>query len=258
MKEYNTAELETLLKKYIITNYNCNVSSSTAQLVDLEICRLDANEYKYNSTEISIQQVPGLSRKIKKDLINNFGLKFKDSYIYYNRYCPNAYPYYTVYKIVDRNKLISSLQKFGLIECDVLETINTTKRKYYLPKYVCYDKAESRNRERNVFQTQLRINGKLYKNNLYTVKDALIYNVKNMLEHTDVWSLDKIADYIKTYDPEMENGEFIPSDTPKSPSVRKREKEKNIKQIKEAVNEKLKDLVKFAKDNDIDISVNIK
>lgn len=135
---------------------------------------------------------------------------------------------------------------------------NNTKRKYYLPKYVCYDKAESRNRERNVFQTQLHINGKLYKNNLYTVKDALIYNVKNMLEHTDIWPLDKIADYIKTYDPEMENGNFIPSNTPKSPSVRKREKAKSIKQIKEAVNEKLKDLLKFAKDNDIDINVNIK
>lgn len=159
---------------------------------------------------------------------------------------------------VERAKEISKISSASNNSTATNNMTNKAKNKlYYLPKYISYDKAESRNRERNVFQTQLRINGKLYKNNLYTVKDALIYNIKNMLEHTDVWSLDKIADYIKTYDPEMENGKFIPSNTPKSPSVRKREKAKNIKQIKEAVNEKLKDLLKFAKDNDININVNV-
>lgn len=115
-----------------------------------------------------------------------------------------------------------------------IEVNNTTSvsaksnRMYNLPKYICYDKAESRNRERNVFQTQLNVNGKILKNNLYTVKDAVVDVVSKMLKHTDVWSLETIGDYLKTYDPEMENGNFVPSNTPKSPSYRKREKKKHF------------------------------
>lgn len=139
-------------------------------------------------------------------------------------------------------------------------SINSTakrKRMYNLPKYVCYDKAESRNRERNVFQIQLKVNNKLIKNNLYTVKDAVVYVASKMLEHTDIWSLEEIANYLKTYNPEMENGNFIPSNTPKSPCWRKREKKKNIQTIKEQINSKLSEILKFAKDNDININVDI-
>lgn len=140
-----------------------------------------------------------------------------------------------------------------------VETVlsNTSKRMYNLPKYVCYDKAESRNRERNVFQTQFRIDNKTLKNNLYTVKDAVIDVATKMLQHTDKWSLDKIADYLKTYDPEMENGVFIPSDTPKSPSVRKREKKKVIKKLKEDLNVKLAEIYKLAQENDINLNIKI-
>jgi len=154
----------------------------------------------------------------------------------------------------------------GVYECLIFQKKDATiknnitpkrKRIYDLPKYICYDKAESRNRERNVFQTQLKINGKLIKNNLYTVKEAVIYVVSKMLEHTDIWSLEKIADYLKTYDPEMENGNFIPSNTPKSPSWRKREKKKNIQTIKDQIDSKLSEILKFAKDNDINIDVNV-
>jgi len=136
--------------------------------------------------------------------------------------------------------------------------IKTKRRRMYnLPKYICYDKAESRNRERNVFQTSLKVNDKLLKNNLYTVKDAVIDVASKMLEHTDIWSLDNIADYLKTYKSEMENGNFVPSNTPKSPCWRKREKKKNIQTIKEQISSKLTEIFKFAKDNDINIDMNI-
>ena len=131
------------------------------------------------------------------------------------------------------------------------------KRKYDLPKYVCYDMAESRNREHNVFQTQLHINGKLYKNNLPTVKEATLWVMNKMLE-TNQWTLQQASDYLATYKPEMENGNFIPSDTPKSPSWRKREKNKNIKTIKQKITDKLKDIFVFAEKNGIKIDVNVK
>lgn len=150
----------------------------------------------------------------------------------------------------------------------IVEEMNTTsetkagvapksKRLYNLPKYVCYDKAESRNRERTVFQTSLKVGDKIYKNNLYTVKDAVIDVVGKMLKHTDIWSLDAISEYLKTYDPEMENGTFIPSDTPKSPSVIKRDKNKNIILLKERINAELKNVFTFAKNNGINININL-
>lgn len=140
----------------------------------------------------------------------------------------------------------------------IISNINTkNKRMYDLPKYVCYDKAESRNRERNVFQTSLRVNGKILKNNLYTVKDAVIDVASKMLEHTDIWSLDDIGNYLKTYKTEMENGNFVPSDTPKSPCWRKREKKKNIEIVKQELTTRLEGLLKFAKDHDIDININV-
>lgn len=163
---------------------------------------------------------------------------------------------------VEKAKLHSSFGKnLPIEEKDVIMNqkteVNSNKRMYNLPKYVCYDKAESRNRERNVFQTQFRIDNKTLKNNLYTVKDAVIDVATKMLQHTDKWSLDKIADYLKTYDPEMENGVFIPSDTPKSPSVRKRERKKVIKQLKEDLNVKLAEIYKLAQENDINLNIKI-
>ena len=148
--------------------------------------------------------------------------------------------------------------------CDINETVTTVsnintknKRMYDLPKHVCYDKAESRNRERNIFQTSLRVNGKILKNNLYTVKDAVIDVASKMLEHTDIWSLDDIGNYLKTYRSEMENGNFVPSNTPKSPCWRKREKKKNIEIVKQELTTRLEGLLKFAKDHDIDININV-
>lgn len=148
------------------------------------------------------------------------------------------------------------------VEMDSLSETKTgvapkSKRLYNLPKYVCYDKAESRNRERTVFQTSLKVGDKIYKNNLYTVKDAVIDVASKMLKHTDIWSLDTISEYLKTYDPEMENGTFIPSDTPKSPSVIKRDKNKNIRLLKERINAELKNVFTFAKNNGINININL-
>lgn len=105
------------------------------------------------------------------------------------------------------------------------------KRMYDLPKYVCYDKAESRNRERNVFQTSLRINGKVLKNNLYTVKEATVDVAKKMLDHPELFSLKEVGEYLQTYKESMENGNFVPSDTPKSPCLRKKEIKKQIKKL---------------------------
>lgn len=147
------------------------------------------------------------------------------------------------------NTLVKSVKASGLVP--------KSKRKYDLPKYVCYDMAESRNREHNVFQTQLRINGKLYKNNLPTVKEATLWVMNKMLE-TNQWTLQQASDYLATYKPEMENGNFIPSNTPKSPCWRKREKNKNIKAIKQKITDKLKDIFAFAEQNDIKIDVNVK
>lgn len=127
-----------------------------------------------------------------------------------------------------------------------------SKRKYDLPKYVCYDMAESRNRECNVFQVSLHIDGKLVKTNVYTVKDATLWVMDKMVK-AGKWNLQQASDYLATYKPEMENGNFIPSNTPKSPCWRKREKKKNIKTVKEKIMTGLKDVLKFANDHGIKI-----
>lgn len=127
-----------------------------------------------------------------------------------------------------------------------------SKRKYDLPKYVCYDMAESRNRECNVFQVSLHIDGKLVKTNVYTVKDATFWVVEKMVK-AGKWNLQQASEYLATYKPEMENGNFIPSNTPKSPCWRKREKKKNIKTVKEKIMTGLKDVFKFANDHGIKI-----
>lgn len=370
-----TYKLEDYLQEYVAKTYNLSdfgEYTTNGFGIDVKyISRGLVYAYNYNKDEIAIQQIPGLTQKIKSEFVSKFGLKFIHTLRESRNYdYPGLYPYYSIYKIVNRKQLlkglkdagfsideeISSKRKYNLpkyITWDIRNTVlnntiwfnvvlkkngkntstktktvkagmeavaqnrlsegiwtktqadeymatynsnfelgwtvelakqtaklgprehknnintknitpevnintnNKRKRIYNLPKYICYDKAESRNRERNVFQTQLKINGKLIKNNLYTVKEAVIYVVSKMLEHTDIWSLEKIADYLKTYNPEMENGNFIPSNTPKSPSWRKREKKKNIQTIKDQISSKLSEILKFAKDNDINIDVNV-
>lgn len=160
---------------------------------------------------------------------------------------------------VHKDKVISvkPAPKIETSKQNVVAEYTISKRKYNLPKYVCYDKSESNNRGKNVFQTQFRINGKTLKGNFYTVKDAVVDIAIKMLNHSDIWSIQDVTAYLNSYNPEMENGEFIPSDGPKSPSVRKREKLKNIKQIKEEATEKLKSLIEYAKKYDIKVDLNI-
>ena len=55
----------------------------------------------------------------------------------------------------------------------------------------------------------------------------------------------------------MENGNFIPSNTPKSPSVLEREKKKNINILKKEIEEKLKSSLDFATLNGINIKINL-
>lgn len=130
-------------------------------------------------------------------------------------------------------------------------------RKYDLPKYVCYNAASSRNLGRNDFEACLRINGKSLKRHFTNVKDATVYIAKLMLDNSDLYSFEEISDYLKTYKPEMENGNFIPSDTPKSPSVLEREKKKNINILKKEIEEKLKSSLDFAALNGINIKINL-
>jgi len=139
----------------------------------------------------------------------------------------------------------------------VIENVQAkSKRKYNLPKYVCYDMAESRNRERNVFQVSLYIDGKLAKTNKYSVSSATMWVADKMVA-AKKWTIQQAAEYLSTYKPEMENGNFVPSNTPKSPCWRKREKNKNIKTIKAKITDKLKDVLAFAKSNDIKIDVKV-
>ena len=161
------------------------------------------------------------------------------------------------------SKNINKNQELANIKTKKVEIIPATNvrakyiRKYNLPKYVCYDMAESRNREHNVFQTQVRVNSKLYKNNLPTVKDATLWVMNKMVE-LNQWTLKQASEYLATYNEEMEYGNFIPSDTPKSPCLRRREKNKKIKSIKKQIGAKLKDVLDFASKNNINVDINIK
>ena len=371
-------EFEEMLHDYVERYYNLD-ETTTGYTIDISyIPRGLPYAYNYNKDEIAIQQVPGLTTEIKRDFINNFGLKYQCTLRCNHNYdYPTAYPYYMVFKIKKMKKLIEKLRYHGFkvitndtdykrkynlpkyicwdirntvmanrvwftvtlikngkhtntaaktvkegmqyvvenrlaekiwsqaqaneylatyrpemeegysvelakqnshcntslrpipkhkkvktvekvkeVSTELTSTKAKSKRKYNLPKHVCYDMAESRNREHNVFQTQIRIDGKLYKSNLPTVREATLWVMNKMLELKQ-WDLKQASEYLATYTPDMENGNFIPSDTPKSPCWRKREKHKNIKTVKEKIANVLKDVFAFAKQNDIKIDVKV-
>jgi len=364
-------ELESMIHQYIEDNYELD-DTTTGYTINISyIPHGLLYDYNYNKDEIAIQQVPGLTNEIKRDLITNFGLEYKCTFRCNHNYdYPTAYPYYMIFKIKKIKKLIDKLRYYGFtiiseekkskrkynlpkyVSWDIRNTVaankvwfgatltksgkhtNTAaktvkeameyvaqnrlseniwsknqvneymntydpemekgysvewarqlskskanknfiekqdklkipskgkvkakiKRKYNLPKYICYDMAESRNREHNVFQTQIKANGKVYKNNLSTVKDATLWVMNKMVE-LNQWTLKQASEYLATYDEEMENGNFIPSNTPKSPCWRKREKNKNIKSIKEQISTKLKEILDFANKNNINVDINVK
>ena len=128
----------------------------------------------------------------------------------------------------------------------MLET-NKSKRIYNLPKYIYFHKSCSHD-DKNVFQTSLRVNGKMINNSFNTVKEAIIWNVTEMLKYPEIWSFDKISNYLKTYKPEMEEYDFVNNDGAR---------ENDINFITSQISQKLSDIMAFAEKRDISIKINV-
>ena len=158
---------------------------------------------------------------------------------------------------------IPVFEQYPLIE-DVENKITNTnanrKRKYDLPKWVSFDRAESRNREKVSFQVSIKDkNGKRQKTYKYSVKDAVLWIFDKMVNETKQWTLEEGRDYLNTYKPEMDTAKYEISQDPKSPSVIAYNKQRNIKKLNEMMKSNqytLTEINEFARVNGITINFN--
>ena len=373
-----TYKLENYLHEYVAKTYNLSdFSECTTNGFGINVKYISRGlryAYNYDKDEIAIQQIPGLTQKIKSEFVSKFGLKFVHA-LRESRNCDYAglYPYYSIYKIVNRKQLlkglkdagfsideeISSKRKYNLpkyITWDIRNTVlsntiwfnvvlkkngkntstktktvkagmeavaqnrlsegiwtntqadeymatynsdfelgwtvelakqtaklgprehknnvntknitpevntntNTThKRKYDLPKWVSFDRAESRNREKVSFQVSIKDkNGKRQKTYKYSVKDAVLWIFDKMVNETKQWTLEEGRDYLNTYKPEMDMVKYEISQDPKSPSVIAYNKQRNIKKLNEMMKSNkytLTEINEFARVNGITINFN--
>ena len=373
-----TYKLENYLHEYVAKTYNLSdFSEYTTNGFGINVKYISRGlryAYNFNKDEIAIQQIPGLTQKIKSEFVSKFGLKFVHT-LRESRNCDYAglYPYYSIYKIVNRKQLlkglkdagfsideeISSKRKYNLpkyITWDIRNTalnntiwfnvvlkkngkntstktktvkagmeavaqnrlsegiwtntqadeymatynsdfelgwtvelakqtaklgprehknnantknitpetnidVNTTcKRKYDLPKWVSFDRAESRNREKVSFQVYIKDkNGKRQKTYKYSVKDAVLWIFDKMVNETKQWTLEEGRDYLNTYKPEMDMAKYEISQDPKSPSVIAYNKQRNIKKLNEMMKSNqytLTEINEFARVNGITINFN--
>ena len=373
-----TYKLEDYLHEYVVKTYNLSdFGEYTTNGFGIDVRYISRGlvyAYNYNKDEIAIQQIPGLTQKIKSEFVSKFGLKFVHT-LRESRNCDYAglYPYYSIYKIVNRKQLlkglkdagfsideeISSKRKYNLpkyITWDIRNTVlnntvwfnvvlkkngkNTStktktvkagmeavaqnrlsegiwtktqadeymatynsdfelgwtvelakqtaklgprehknnvntknitsevntntnvnrKRKYDLPKWVSFDRAESRNREKVSFQVSIKDkNGKRQKTYKYSVKDAVLWIFDKMVNETKQWTLEEGRDYLNTYKPEMDMVKYEISQDPKSPSVIAYNKQRNIKKLNEMMKSNqytLTEINEFARVNGITINFN--
>lgn len=373
-----TYKLENYLHEYVAKTYNLSdFSEYTTNGFGINVKYISRGlryAYNYDKDEIAIQQIPGLTQKIKSEFVSKFGLKFVHA-LRESRNCDYAglYPYYSIYKIVNRKQLlkglkdagfsideeISSKRKYNLpkyITWDIRNTVlsntiwfnvvlkkngkNTStktktvkagmeavaqnrlsegiwtktqadeymatynsdfelgwtvelakqtaklgprehknnvntknitseantntnvnhKRKYDLPKWVSFDRAESRNREKVSFQVSIKDkNGKRQKTYKYSVKDAVLWIFDKMVNETKQWTLEEGRDYLNTYKPEMDMVKYEISQDPKSPSVIAYNKQRNIKKLNEMMKSNqytLTEINEFARVNGITINFN--
>ena len=373
-----TYKLEDYLHEYVVKTYNLSdFGEYTTNGFGIDVRYISRGlvyAYNYNKDEIAIQQIPGLTQKIKSEFVSKFGLKFIHTLRESRNYdYPGLYPYYSIYKIVNRKQLlkglkdagfsideaISSKRKYNLpkyITWDIRNTVlnntvwfnvvlkkngkntstktktvkagmeavaqnrlsegiwtktqadeymatynsdfelgwtvelakqtaklgprehknnantknitpetnidvNTTrKRKYDLPKWVSFDRAESRNREKVSFQVSIKDkNGKRQKTYKYSVKDAVLWIFDKMVNETKQWTLEEGRDYLNTYKPEMDMVKYEISQDPKSPSVIAYNKQRNIKKLNEMMKSNqytLTEINEFARVNGITINFN--
>ena len=373
-----TYKLEDYLHEYVVKTYNLSdFGEYTTNGFGIDVRYISRGlvyAYNYNKDEIAIQQIPGLTQKIKSEFVSKFGLKFIHTLRESRNYdYPSLYPYYSIYKIVNRKQLlkglkdagfsideeISSKRKYNLpkyITWDIRNTVlnntvwfnvvlkkngkNTStktktvkagmeavaqnrlsegiwtktqadeymatynsdfelgwtvelakqtaklgprehknnvntknitsevntntnvnrKRKYDLPKWVSFDRAESRNREKVSFQVSIKDkNGKRQKTYKYSVKDAVLWIFDKMVNETKQWTLEEGRDYLNTYKPEMDMAKYEISQDPKSPSVIAYNKQRNIKKLNEMMKSNkytLTEINEFARVNGITINFN--
>ena len=373
-----TYKLEDYLHEYVVKTYNLSdFGEYTTNGFGIDVRYISRGlvyAYNYNKDEIAIQQIPGLTQKIKSEFVSKFGLKFIHTLRESRNYdYPGLYPYYSIYKIVNRKQLlkglkdtgfsideeISSKRKYNLpkyITWDIRNTVlnntvwfnvvlkkngkNTStktktvkagmeavaqnrlsegiwtktqadeymatynsdfelgwtvelakqtaklgprehknnvntknitsevntnanvnrKRKYDLPKWVSFDRAESRNREKVSFQVSIKDkNGKRQKTYKYSVKDAVLWIFYKMVNETKQWTLEEGRDYLNTYKPEMDMVKYEISQDPKSPSVIAYNKQRNIKKLNEMMKSNqytLTEINEFARVNGIAINFN--
>lgn len=146
------------------------------------------------------------------------------------------------------------------MENKIVNSNTTRKRKYDLPKWVNFDRAESRNREKVSFQVSIKDkNGKRQKTYKYSVKDAVLWIFDKMVNETKQWTLEEGRDYLNTYKPEMDMVKYEISQDPKSPSVIAYNKQRNIKKLNEMMKSDkytLAEINEFARVNGIAINFN--
>lgn len=158
--EIDAYKIEQYIQEYVVNNYDIPFSTDNGYSLDVTYNTPCRYLYSHADNEIVIQQVPGLTVEIKHDLIYNFGLKYLRTIQNTPYYA--VYPYFSVYKIVNRRKLLKRLKDEGfnvdielseekVIQNKKVEEVKTQtstvstevtqqrKRKYNLPKYICFD-----------------------------------------------------------------------------------------------------------------------
>jgi len=228
--EIDAYKIEQYIREYVVNNYD--TIFTTAGGYSLDILYNDPSRYSYSheDNEIVIQQVPGLTVEIKRDLIQNFGLKYLRTIQHTPYYA--VYPYFSVYKIVNRRKLLKRLKDEGFNvdiesseekavekviqnkEAEKVKTQTSTvsaeatqqrKRKYNLPKYICFDIRTTLCRKKPTYDVTLASDdNKAHSTKTLTVYEAVTKVVENRIKYKG-WTSDDVANYINTYDFTMEN-----------------------------------------------------
>lgn len=223
-------KIKKYIREYVFINYDTSFTRINGYSLDIMDADPDPRVYQPKDDEIVIQQVPGLTVELKHDLIQNFGLKYLRTV--YNTTYYSTYPYFSIYKIVNKRKLLKCLKDKGFsVDIESSEekavekvirnkelketktqkpTVSTKatqqrKRKYNLPKYICFDVRTTLCRKKPTYDVTLASDdNKAHSTKTLTVYEAVTKVVENRIKYKG-WTSDDVASYINTYDFTMEN-----------------------------------------------------